>query len=378
MNSNPLARRTFLALAAATCAAPSLSQGPRAGKSLRIATVFDNTGIGRVNGADLYAGSRALVARVNREGGVNGVPLELVMEDDHFDPALTRQKTEAFAADASVLAVLHPLGTQQTTAMIQAAADLPVVGPSTGTIGLRQMKASRVFWTRASYADEIDHLLGTAKTLALGTVGLVHPNDPLGQSLLGAFKAACEKHKLDAVVTAQTPDTASVDVGAAAKTIAQANPHLVLMGLAAPTPAFVKAFRALNRSSQLFGLSIGASAGSIRAMGDLGRGIGFSIVVPSPTVQKYELVRRYQSDLRASGSTEYSLFGVEGYLSASVLVHALRRTGPAPTRASVQQALESLNSLDLGGLRVSYGPGVREGNNFVSLAVVGADGRLTM
>jgi ABC-type branched-subunit amino acid transport system substrate-binding protein len=378
MNSNPLARRCFLALAAATCAAPALSQGPRAGKSLRIATVFDNTGIGRVNGADLYAGSRALVARVNREGGINGMPLELVMEDDHFDPTLTRRKTEAFAEDPSVLAFLHPLGTQQTTAMVQVAADLPIVGPSTGTIGLRQMKSPRVFWTRASYAHEMDHLLGTAKTLAVRTVGLVYPNDPLGQSLLGAFKTACEKHKLEPLVTAPTPDTASIDVGAAAKTIAQANPQLVVMGLAAPAPAFVKAFRALNRSSQLFGLSIGASAGSIRAMGDLGRGIGFSIVVPSPTVQKYELVRRYQTDLRANGSTEYSLFGVEGYLSASVLLHALRRAGPVPTRASVQQALEGLNSLDLGGLRVGYGPGVREGNSYVSLAVVGADGRLTM
>jgi len=88
MKRYPLSRRTFLALAAATCAAPALSQGPRTGKVLRIATVFDNTGIGRVNGADLYAGSKALVVRINREGGINGMPLELLMEDDNFDPAL--------------------------------------------------------------------------------------------------------------------------------------------------------------------------------------------------------------------------------------------------------------------------------------------------
>lgn len=379
MRQHPLTRRDLIALAAASCALPGIAAARSAsGKPIRVGTIFDNSGIGRVNGADLYAGSRALVERVNREGGIHGRPVELVMEDDGFDPALTKQKTDSFAADQSILALLHPLGTQQTAAMMQSARELAVVGPSTGTIGLRKTEAPQVFWTRASYADEMDRLLATAKSLAMRSVALVYPNDALGQSLLAAFQVSCQKHKLQALATASTPNTASVEVDPAARAVAQADPQLVVMGLAAPSPAFAKAFRKLNRSAQLFGLSIGASAGSIRAMGDLARGIGFSIVVPSPTALKFELVRRYQQDLKAIGSTDYSLFGVEGYLAASVLMRALQRAGPTATRATVIQSLEELNDIDVGGVRLNYGRGMRQGNDFVSVAVVDREGRLTM
>lgn len=377
MNQYPLSRRACGALAAA-CVLPRIGLAQPGRKLLCIGTALDSSGIGRVNGIDLIAGSRALVERVNREGGMHGMQLKLLAEDDRFDPAITRQKTEVFAADPSVVALLHPLGTQQTAAMMQAGADLPIVGPSTGTLGLRQNKDGNVFWTRASYADEMDGLLATASTLALRTAGLVYSNDPLGQSLLLAFQASCAKHKLQAVVTTTTPNTLSVDVEPAARAIAQAQPHLVIMGLAGSAPAFVNAFRRMNRATRIFGLSLGASVAAIRAMGDHARGIGFSIVVPSPTAQKFELVRRYQADLQAIGSKDYSLSGVEGYLAASVLLQGLRRAGPVPSRQTLHAALEGLRGFDFGGVRVGFGKGIREGNQFVTVAVVSADGRLTM
>lgn len=377
VNQYPLSRRSFSALAAA-CAFPQIGRAQPGRKLLCIGSALDNSGIGRVNGIDLIAGSRALVERVNREGGIHGMQMKLLAEDDRFDPAVTRQKTELFVADPSVIALLHPLGTQQTAAMMLAGADLPIVGPSTGTLGLHQSKDRNVFWTRASYADEMDGLLATASTLSLRSAGLVYPNDQLGQSLLTAFQAACAKHKLQPVATATTPSTLSVDVEPAARAIAQVQPQLVILGLAGSAPAFVKAFRGMNRASRIFGLSLGASVGGIRAMGEHARGMGFSIVVPSPTAQKFELIRRYQMDLQANGSTDYSLSGVEGYLAASVLVQGLRRAGPAPSRQTLHAALEGLTSFDFGGVRIGYGKGNRQGNQFVTVAVVSADGRLTM
>lgn len=377
MNQNPLSRRSFSVITAA-CAFPQVVRAQPARKLLCIGSALDQSGIGRVNGIALIAGSRALVERVNREGGIHGMQLKLLSEDDRFDPAVTRQKTEIFTADPSVVALLHPLGTQQTAAMMQAGADLPIVGPSTGTLDLRQKKDGNVFWTRASYADEMDCLLATARTLAIRTAGLVYPDDQLGKSLLGAFRAACAKHNLQAVVTTTTPNTLSVDVEPAARAIAQAQPQLVIMGLAGSGPAFVESFRARNRATRIFGLSLGANVAAIRAMGEHARGIGFSIVVPSPTAQKFELVRRYQADLQASGSKDYSLSGVEGYLAASVLVQALRRAGPAPSRQTLHAALEDVRGVDFGGLRIGYGKSIREGSQFVTVAVVSADGRLTM
>lgn len=39
-----------------------------------------------------------------------------------------------------------------------------------------------------------------------------------------------------------------------------------------------------------------------------------------------------------------------------MLVEALRRAGPKPTRAKVARALDSLGAHDLGGITVSFSP----------------------
>ena len=148
------------------------------------------------------------------------------------------------------------------------------------------------------------------------------------------------------------------------------------MVLAGVAPLFVRALRKLGGSSTLYGLSISASASNIEALGSLGRGLGFSLVMPSPFAPKYEIVRRYQTDMTASGWTDYSLPTLEGYINARIVAEALRRAGANVTRESLIASLERIESLDLGGMRIGYGTGNRIGSNFVDVAVLGTDGRI--
>ena len=53
-----------------------------------------------------------------------------------------------------------------------------------------------------------------------------------------------------------------------------------------------------------------------------------------------------------------------------------RRAGPAPTRAKVVKALESLQSYDLGGITLGYSPTNRIGSRYVEVTVIGSNGRL--
>ena len=106
-----------------------------------------------------------------------------------------------------------------------------------------------------------------------------------------------EKHQLKPTVIATTPGTTSPEVEPAAQEIAKAAPQVVVMGLGAGTaPLFVRALRQAGSTSTIYGLSIAMNAQNIRDMGDLARGLGFSIVVPSPFATKNEIVRRYQAD----------------------------------------------------------------------------------
>ena len=368
-------RRAVLKLAVAAGAAglglPALAQQARA---VRVGVTLDNSGVEKANGSGLLLGSGAYFAAVNKAGGIHGSKIELQVTDDQFKPDVAKANALAFAADASVLALLHPLGTRQSAEVSDAVPGLPVIGPNTGTVALRKKNAPNTFWVRANYDQEIDRLVNQAVTLGQTRVGLVHSNDPLGQSLLAGFNAALAKAKLEPAVIATTPNTTSMEVEPAAARIAEAKPHVVIIGLAGTAPAFVKALRTAGGKSAAYGLSI--TAGSLAAMGELAHGLGFSIVVPSPFSTRHEIVRRYQADMLASGQKAFSLPSLEGYVDACVLAEGLRRAGPGATRAKLMAALESIEDHDLGGMKISFGRSNREGSRFVDVAVIGTGGRL--
>ncbi len=365
---------TGLAATAATAAAglglPAFAQN----RAVRIGTTFDNSSVEKANGQGLFQGSSAFFAALNKAGGINGTKVELVMADDTFKPDVAKANALAFEKDSAVLALLHPLGTRQTAEVMDAVPGMAVVGPITGTISLRKKASPNTFWVRANYDQEVDKLVSTAAVLGQSRIGLVHSEDPLGQSVLAAFKNALAKAKLEPAVIATTPNTTSMEVGPAAAAIAKAKPQVVVLGLAGTAPVFLKALRDAGNSSSIYGLSITASA--LSAMGDLAKGLGFVIVVPSPYSTKFEIVRRYQADMVASGVKDFSLTSLEGYLNAAVLAEGMRRAGVSLTRASVMSGLASIENFDLGGVKINYGRTNREGGQFVDVAVIGSRGQM--
>lgn len=370
-------RRRALSGLAATAAAAGAGLGFPAfaqNRAIRIGTTFDNSSVEKANGQGLYQGSSAFFNALNKAGGLHGSKVELVMADDTFKPEVAKANALAFEKDSSVLALVHPLGTRQTAEVMDAVPGMAVVGPITGTIALRKKTSPNTFWVRANYDQEVDKLVSTAAVLGQTRIGLVHSNDPLGQSVLAAFKNALAKAKLEPAVIATTPNTTSMEVGPAAEAIAKAKPQVVVVGLAGTAPVFLKALRGAGNSSSAYGLSITASA--LSAMGDLAKGLGFVIVVPSPYSTKFEIVRRYQADMLANGTKDFSLTNLEGYMNAAVLAEGLRRAGPSPTRAAVLAGMASIENFDLGGVKINYGRSNREGGQFVDVAVIGSRGQM--
>lgn len=354
---------------------PALSTTPR--RTLRIGSTFDGSSVERANGMACFQGAQACFDAINRGGGLHGASLELVAADDQFKPELAKSNAQAFRADRSILALLTPLGTRQTAAIMEAVTDMAIVGPNTGTAALRKASPPNLFWVRASYDEEVEKLIATASTLGTRRIGLVHPDDPLGRSVLAAFERSMKAHGLTPAVVATTPNTISREVEPAALAVAGAAPQMVIMALAGVAPLFVQALRKTSGGqTAIYGLSIGASMANIKAMGDLARGVGFALIVPSPFSPKHEIVRRYRADMIAAGQSAFSLPSIEGYINARVCAEALLRAGPGATRESLIAALENLEAFDLGGLRINYGRGNRIGGHFVDVAVIGTEGRL--
>jgi ABC-type branched-subunit amino acid transport system substrate-binding protein len=369
-------RRDFLyktgALASATLNVPALAQV----KTLRIGLTADYSAVEKDTGMGGLLGARACFSALNARGGINGVKVELVPADDQFKPDIAKLNALSHQADKSILGILQPQGTRQTASIMEAVTDMAIVGPFTGTAALRKISPSNLFWTRASYDDEIEKLIETAVTLGIERIGIVHPNDPLGKSVVAAFERSMAKRQLKPIVIATIPNSISQDVEPAAKAVVAAQSQLVILAMGGVAALFVKVLRDLGSTSTLYGLSIMASAATIKALGSLGVGIGFATIVPSPFAARHEIVRKYQADMRTLGVTEFSLPTLEGYVNARIVSEALRRAGSHVTRTSLIASLANIELLELGGLRINYGQVNRIGSNFVDVAVISANGRI--
>ena len=133
--------------------------------------------------------------------------------------------------------------------------------------------------------------------------------------------------------------------------------------------------RGKKLSPQFFVLSV--SSGLHNEMKESAAGVIVSQVVPYPYMANMPVVREYQTLLKKYAPKElvnYTSF--EEFVGAKVLVEALRRAGPNPTRAKVVKALETMSSYDTGGITVSYSPSNRIGSRYVEVTVIGSTGKL--
>ena len=151
------------------------------------------------------------------------------------------------------------------------------------------------------------------------------------------------------------------------------------MGLAGTAPLFVKALRAAGSGSTVYGHLDRRQRRQHHAR--WARAVAWPRVFDRGAVAVFRPASSTscaatRPTCSAAGSTEFSLPSLEGYINARVLGEGLVRAGANPSRASLMAALEGIESLDLGGLRVGYGRGRREGGNFVDVAVIGEGGKL--
>ena len=59
-----------------------------------------------------------------------------------------------------------------------------------------------------------------------------------------------------------------------------------------------------------------------------------------------------------------------------VLAEGMRRAGPKVDRDSLTAGLETMSNFDIGGVRMNFGKGMRQGNTYTDIVTVDANGRL--
>lgn len=347
-----------------------------------IGQVAPLTGVLASTGEQMVLGGKIYFDAVNAKGGVHGASIRQLVLDDGYEVDKTVARTREMLAKPEVVALFGFAGTANITQLLQdgvlAAGGAALVAPYSGGESLRTPFNPWIFHVRAGYGDEAEHMVQQLTTLSMNRIAVMYQDDGFGKSGLEGVESALERRKLKLVAAASYPRNTD-DVTEAVKTIAAAKPQAVIMiAINKPAAAFIKQYRGMGGAAQLYNISVVNPAEIVRLAGlKSAHGLGISQVVPYPYQPKLAVVREYQELLKKyAPGAEVNYTSFEEFLGAKVLVEALRRAGPSPTRERVVKALESLQKFDLGGLTISYSPTNRVGSRSVEVTVIGSSGRL--
>jgi ABC-type branched-subunit amino acid transport system substrate-binding protein len=210
--------------------------------------------------------------------------------------------------------------------------------------------------------------------MGITRIAVVLADDSFGADGLAGAQKGLATAKLQAVVLEKfnrgKPDFAPI-----APKIKQTDAQAVMMIASGQAVVDgIKAFRAAGSNAQIVTLSNNASGGFVKSLGDNARGVIVTQVFPYERSIAYSMVKEAQELARSKGS-EVSPAMLEGYAAAKVLVEALRRAGPKPSRDKIQAALEGMRKFDLGGLELSFTPEDHTGLDFADLSIIGVDGK---
>jgi branched-chain amino acid transport system substrate-binding protein len=340
------------------------------------------------NGADLGQGLRdgikAYFAQVNAAGGVNGHTLRLVSRDDKYEPAETVAQTKSLIAAEKPIALIGYRGTANTLALakdgVLQAANIALVGTLTGAKELQG--APNIYHVRTSYRDEISQLVYQLGRLQIKRISVLYADDAFGKTGLEAVQLALAnsgQKPVDVAAYDKAPDKVRASLVAAADKLSAKMPQAVVMvAVGEPVYDFIKLMRERNGAIGLYGISVVNPDTVLQKVGvQHARGIGFSQVFPFPYVDSVRVVQDYRLALKKHvPEAQASYFSLEGYISARVLVEAIKRTGAAPDRAKVIDALNRLPELDLGGFFVKFHADTRNGSTFTELTIISGYGKL--
>ncbi|MEP7085488.1 MAG: ABC transporter substrate-binding protein, partial [Betaproteobacteria bacterium] len=225
------------------------------------------------------------------------------------------------------------------------------------------------------YFAETDKIVEQLVNLGLTKIAVFYQNDAYGQAGLAGVERAVKKRNLGITVTG-TVERNTVEVAAAVKAIAATEPQAVVMISAYKScAAFIREMKKARSNPQFINVSFVGSRALANELGESGRGVGITQVVPFPWNVGVPVVKEYQKVFSAfTGKAEYSFTSLEGFIAAKVLVEGLRRTGPALTREKFISTMEDF-AYDTGGFAVNYTPTDHSGSRFVELTVITKDGK---
>lgn len=301
-------------------------------------------------GVPLSRGLDAYARWINDAGGIGGRKIDLGIEDDQYTPQNTLAAAKKLVEQDDVFAIVRPLGTATTAAILDYAIGqgVPVVGVASGSSLWSTPFKRTVFGIQPTYALEGRLMAKYAvEELKAQRIAVFFQNDAFGKEGADNFVAALKDHNVEPV--AMIPyEVTETDFSAHALKLQQANPDLVFVyAIQVPASSLLKEAQKIGLQTRWLLTYVLADPILLSLAGPAAEGVyaGAWLVDPAtaPEAATYrDALKKYFPEETPGG---YSL---SSWYVGEVIGEALKRAGSTLDRDSFIAALESLRDFTTG------------------------------
>jgi ABC-type branched-subunit amino acid transport system substrate-binding protein len=325
------------------------------GADLLVAQVAPVSGPRGALASEYRDGARLYFDSVNARGGINGAALVLEARDGADDPASTRRQATDFIARKPI-AFIGTVGTVNVASVLTLleASQTALLGPLVDAAGVDETGNHTVFHIRPNERQEIEAIVARLDSLGLKRITVCYHDRSATDEGMRAIRSPKDLQVINCGGdSARVEAAVSAVIGAGAQAV-------VFAGRTEDATAFISTLREKGSFAMVvMSSSIDARKVSASLPASAKSWLAAAEVFPNPNTDgrmPSDAVVREFSKLRAASKLPVpaSSASLAGFVSAKILVEALRRAGERPTAADVLRSLRALQQYDVGGMTFDF------------------------
>ena len=314
----------------------------------KIGAIYSKTGPNSPLGEPEWNATKLIEDKINSEGGINGIPLKIILADDESSQEKATQEANRLVNDEKVLVLLGSSGSgeslaikgiamQQQVPMISAAASTHIVEPVE--------EAKWVFKTPQSDRHAVERVYMYLKEQGISKIGTIIDSNAFGSSGLEQMEALADEYDVD-IVAKESYNTQDPDMSAQLTKINSAKAEAIVVWGTNPGPAVVaKNTRDLGIDLPIIGSHGIANQNFITLAEDAAEGVVIptgKLLFPDQIAEddtQFDVISTFYKDYTDEYSSEPTNFGSYGYDNLMLVIEALKNG--ATDRESIREYLES-------------------------------------
>ncbi len=339
----------FIAFTLFICFMPGTAGA--AGNTVKIGAIFSVTGPAAYLGAPEEKTAVMLVEEINKNGGINGAQIELIIKDSGGSPEKAISFAKQLIEEDKVAAIIGPTTSGESMAIkdLCEKSKMPLISCAAAETIVDPI-AHYVFKTPQNDSYVVKWIYGTMKKKGIKKIAVVSSNTGFG----AGGKAQLEKYAAEygiTIVISEVYDKAATDLSALLTKVKSTDAQALVNWSIEPAQSIIaKNMKQINMTIPLFQSHGFGNIKYVEAAGEAAEGIIFPCgrlliaeELPDTNPQK-KLLMAYKTDYETKYKEQTSTFGGHAYDAILVLKTAIEMSKSTDSDKIVE-AIEKITNL---------------------------------